>query len=810
MDTFLRDLRYGFRMLLRKPGFTVVAVVALALGIGANSAIFSVADALLLKPLPFPNLDRLVAIHESLAGEGIEARAVSPADFLDWQSENSVFRKIAAYRIKDMTITGTGEPELLNGTLVSPDFLELVGMNALKGRGFLRDESEVGRDQITILGYGLWQRRFGGDPNILGQTLTLNGRAATVVGIMPPNFDFPFGSELWMPLALTPQQMTERATRNLLVLAQLKPESSVAQAQAEMLAVAKRIEERYPLTNTGLVVDVIPLRDQQADFTRPLLAVMIGMAGLLLLIACANVANLLLARATTRQKEIGIRAALGASRGRVIRQLVTESLLLSCLAGVLGLILSMWAVDLIKASLPPDIARFMAGWKEIRIDGRVLAFTLGIGLVTTIVFSLAPALQASKLDLNETLKGSGRGAGTTARNLRFRGFLVVSEMALALVLLVGAGLMVKGFLRILNNFHGANPDTILTLRTPLPPTKYKDQGKVAEFYQQVLARMEALPGVQSAGAASNTPLNNQPNLSVEFTIEGSPPLPPGERQTSDLMVISPNYFKTLGIPLLSGRDFSEADGIQAPRVAIISDLMLRRYWPREDPVGRRIRFNGAAEGAQWLTVAGVVADVKQSWFDRDTRPQVYLPYTQAPQAAMHIMLRTSIDPMNLAATARAQIHSIDPDQLINETKTLGRLFVDEGSPFRFAAELILVLGVIALLLSALGVYSVMSHSVAQRTHEIGIRIALGAQQADVLRLIVGQGLKTAILGLAIGLPAAFVLSRVMASALYGIVAVESSVLISFVLILAAVASLSCYVPARRATKVDPMVALRHE
>jgi putative ABC transport system permease protein len=322
--------------------------------------------------------------------------------------------------------------------------------------------------------------------------------------------------------------------------------------------------------------------------------------------------------------------------------------------------------------------------------------------------------------------------------------------------------------------------------------------------------MEGLPGVESTGAASNTPLNNQPNLRVEFTIEGSPPLPPGERQTSDLMVISPNYFKTVGIPLLSGRDFSDADGNQAPRVAIISDLMARRYWPREDPVGRRIRFNTDAAGAQWLTVAGIVADVKQSWFDREIRPQVYLPYTQASQAAMHIMLRTSIDPMNLAATARAQIHGIDPDQLINETKTLGRLFVDEGSPFRFAAELILVLGVIALLLSALGVYSVMSHSVAQRTHEIGIRIALGAQQADVLRLIVGQGLKSAILGLAIGLPAAFVLSRVMESALYGIVAVESSVLISFVLILALVASLSCYIPARRATKVDPMVALRHE
>jgi putative ABC transport system permease protein len=472
--------------------------------------------------------------------------------------------------------------------------------------------------------------------------------------------------------------------------------------------------------------------------------------------------------------------------------------------------LSIWAVDLIKASLPADIARFMAGWREIGVDGRVLAFTLAIAFLTVLISSLAPALQTSKPDLNVTLKEGGRQSGATLRGSRVRTLLVVSEIALALVLLVGAGLMVRGFWRILDSFRGADPEAILMLHTRLPASKYKEPAQISAFYQQVIRGMEALPNVLSVGAASNTPLNNRPNPNLEFSIEGQPPLQPGERNSSDLVVISPNYFRTLGVALVRGRDFGEGDGEGTPQVAIISELMARRYWPQEDALGRRLRLNGGGTMARWFTIVGIVSDVKQSWFDREMRPQVYLPYMQAPQPAMHFMVRTSAEPLSLAAIARNEIHSVDKDQIIDETKTLGQLFIDEGSPFRFAAVLMLSIGAIALVLSAVGVYSLVSYSVALRTHEIGIRLALGAQRSDVLRLIVGHGAKTAVFGLAIGLPAAYALSRIMTSMLFGIVAFENTVLVGVALFFAAVALISSFVPARRAMKVDAMVALRYE
>ncbi len=810
MDSILKDIRYGIRSLLRRPGFTAIAVLTLSLGIGANSAIFSVVNALLLKPLPFENLDRLVAVRESMPNQGLKATAVSPADFNDWRNRTTAFQAIAAYRIKDTAITNAGEPELVRGAFVSADFFSALSLNTVKGRTLLPDEDQPGQGQVAVLGHGLWQRSFAADPNVLGKTVTLNGRAATVVGIMPPDFEFPFGTELWMPLALTPQQMNLRDVRNLQVLAHLKPGVTLSQAQAEMFAVGKRIEQEYPQTNTGLSVQVVSLADQQADFTRPLLLVLVGMAGFLLLIVCVNVANLLFTRATTRQKEIAIRVALGASRWRVIRQLLIESLLLSSLAGILGLVLAMWSVDLIKASLPPDISKFMAGWKEIGIDGRVLVFTLGVSFLTTLISSLAPALQTSRPDLNETLKEGGKTSGTNSLGGRARSVLVVSEIALALVLLVGAGLMVKGFWRILNVFQDADPASILTMKTQLPESKYEDPQRVTAFYKEVIERMELLPHVQSVSLASNTPLNNSPNPSVELVIEGCPALLPGEKQLSDSLVISPNYFATIGARLLKGRDFSDSDARGAVPVAIISELAARRYWPKEDPLGQRIKLSGAGAVVSWLTIVGVVSDVKQAWFDREIRPQLYLPYMQAPRPKMSFLLRTTTDPMTVAAAARSRIHSVDREQPVQDVKTLARLFVDETSPFRFAAVLMVVLGAIALILSAVGIYGVMSYLVAQRTHEIGIRVALGAQRSDVLRLVMGQGIRMATLGLGIGLPIALALSRIMASVLFGVVALEYMILIGLAVLLAAVAFLSSYIPARRATKVNPLVALRYE
>jgi len=803
----MQDIRYGFRMLLKNRSFSVLAVLALALGIGANSAIFSVVNALVLKPLPFEHLDRLVAVRSSLPNQGLKATGVSPADFGDWRAQNTVFKQIAAYRVRDITITGSGDPELVRGSFVSADFFSALELKALTGRTLLPDEDQPGRDQVAVLGHGLWQRRFGGDQNILGSTITLNDRVVTVVGIMPRDFDFPFGTDLWLPLALTPQQM-RRDTRNLQVLAHLKSGVSVEQAQAEMLAVATRIEQQYPQTNTGLGVQVIALRDKESDFTKPLLSVLTGMAMFLLLIACANVANLLFARATVRQKEIAIRLALGASRRRVIRQLMTESFLLSGLAGIFGLMLSIWSVELIKASLPPDISRFMTGWKEIAVDGRVLLFTLAISFLTTLVFSLAPALQSSRPDLNETLKDGGRSSGANSGGSRARRFLVVSEISLALVLLVGAGLMVKGFSRILGAFQGADPERILTLQTSLPESRYKDPQKVAAFYEQVIARVRNLPGVESVSMSSNTPLNNRPNPSGELIIEGRPPLELGERQPADLVVVSSNYFATIGARMLSGRDFSESDGWESSPVAIISEAAASRYWPGEDPLGKRI--SGVASDQRWLTIVGIVSDVKQAWFDREIRPQLYLPYLQSPRPTMSFLLRVADDPISYISSIRTQIFAIDRDQPIEDIKTLSQLFVDETSPFRFAAVLISVFGGIALVLSAVGVYGVISYSVAQRTHEIGVRIALGASRNDVLRLVVGQGLKTAVLGLAVGFPLALALSRIMVNQLFGVVSLEYGVTIGLMLLLGAVSLLSSYVPALRATKVDPIVALHQD
>lgn len=785
-------------------------MLALALGIGANSAIFSVINALLLKPFSFKSLDRLVMVRVSLPNQGLKATAISAGDFNDFRDLSDVFDLMAAYRIRDVTLTGTNEPELARGSFVSSDFFSALQIDAWKGRTLLPIEDQPGRDQVVVIGYGLWQRRYGTDSNILGSTIIVNDRAVTVVGVAPPNFDYPFGTDLWIPLALTPEEKNQRDARNLYVIAKLKGGVTVSEAQAEMLAIAKRLERQYPQTNTGQNVQVVPLRMQQAEFTGPMLSILIGMSTFLLLLACANVANLLFVRASARKKEIAIRAALSASRWRVIRQLLTEGILLSGIAGILGLILSIWSVDLIKGSLPPDIAQFMAGWKEIGIDGRVVAFTFGIALITTIIFSLVPALHATRLDLSEALKESGKSSDANPRGPRVRQVLVISEIALALVLLVGAGLMVKGFWRILNVYQGHNLASILTFRTPLPEAKYPEKRDIAEFYRRVLERMESTPEINLVSVASNTPLNNSPNPIVELLIEGRPPLLPGERQPSDLMVISPDYLPMIGAKLITGRNFNGGDNQESLPVAMISEMAAHRYWPREDPLGKRIRRDGSDANTPWLTIVGIVSDVKQSWFDNEIRPQVYLPYLQAPRARMSFLLRTSADPMSLVPAARSHILAVDENQPMQEVKTLAQLFVDEASPFRFAAVLMMVFGAIALVLSAIGVYGVMSYSITQRTREIGIRNALGAQRSDLLGLILGQGLRTTLIGSAIGLVLALVLGRVMTGLLFGIVTLDVAVLLGFLLLLIAVSMLSCFIPANQAAKVDPMVALRYE
>jgi len=810
MDSILKDVRYGIRVLFKNPGFTAITVIALALGIGTTSAVFSIANALLLNPFPFENLDRLVMVREIMPNQGLKAVAVSPGDFADWQKQNDVFQGIAGYRIRDISVTGAGGPELVRGSFVSSDFFSILNAVPIRGRAFLPDEDQPGREQVVMIGYGLWQRRFAADPRIVGRTITLNDRAFSIVGVLSPQFDFPFGSELWMPLALTTDQKNIRDVRNLYVLAHLKPDTTVSQSQAEMAAIARRIERVHPKTNAGINVRVVALKDQQAEFTRPMLAVLAGMAVFLLLLACANVANLLFARATTRQKEIAIRVSLSAGRWRVIRQLLIESLLLSGMAGTLGLLISIWSADLIKASLPPDVAKFMAGWSEIGVDARVLLFTLGVSICTTIIFGLVPAMHSARLPLNDILKEGGTSGGISRYANRARKILAVSEIAFALVLLVGSGLMVKGFWHLFNVFNDTHPESVLTMQTSLPETKYKEPRRMMEFYKESLGGMQTLPGVQLACIASNTPMNNSPNPVIELRLEGRPVVRAGERQLSDLIIVGPNYFRIIGAKLLSGRDFNDGDGLDSPRVAIISEQTARRYWPGENPLGKRVQRSGSTDDKEWLTVVGIVSDIKQSWFDKEIRPQLFLPYLQAPRAKMYFLLRTSVNPLSLTSAARLHINKVDKNQPVEEIKTLKQLYRDETSPLRFAAVLMLVIGAIALVLSAVGVYGVLSYSVAQRTHEIGIRSALGAKRTDVLRLILTDGLKIAAVGLAIGLPLALALGRIMASVLFGVVALEYEVLISFVLVLSGTALLSSYIPALRAAGLNPIVALRHQ
>jgi len=812
METLWQDLRYGVRTLVRKPGVTAVAVVALALGIGANTAMFSIVGTLLLRPLPFKNLDRLVMVWGTLPQSGNRFDA-SPADFLDWRNEQQVFERLAAYQWWDCNLTGAGEPERVPGCLITQNFFPALGVGAWRGRTFLPEEEQPGRDNVVLLSQEFWQRRFAADPNVVGQTIALNGRNYTVVGVMSAEFEWPTGVEVWAPLALTNEAKRDREQHYLQIMGRIRPGLTQAHAQAEMEIITRRLAESYPRTNASRGVKLVRLPGYAADdFARPFLLILMGAVVFVLLIACANVANLQLARATSRQKEIAIRAALGATRWRVMRQLLTESLLLALMGAALGLLLAMWGVDLGKSYIPPDIVRFVAGLKQAGIDGRSLGYTLLIALLTGIVSGLAPALQTSKPDLNETLKAGGRDAGAGRHPLR--SVLVVAEVALALVLLVGTGLMVKGFARQLSNQkQGFDPTHLLTLNVALPESKYRTTRERVDFYERALERIKAQSGVEAAAAISHLPASNGWDHEF-FSIEGRAALSPAEMPLGDFEVVSPDYFRTLRIPLVKGREFTAQDGESATPVAIISESLARRFWPERDPLGQRLRLEQLNADQAWLTIVGVIGDVKQFIFDREPRLMIYQPYAQAPSGAMNygvsLAVRASGDPLSLAKAVREQIRSVDRDQPLTQVKTMEHLIREHLAPISLSASYMAVFAAIALVLSAVGVYSVMAYSVTQRTHEIGIRMALGAQASDVLRMIVGQSFKLAFMGLAIGLPISFTLTKVMSSLLVGVIALDLSTFAGFSLLLVAVALLSGYLPARKAAQVDPMIALRYE
>ncbi len=810
METLLQDIRYGVRMLLKSPAVTAVAIFSLALGISANTVIFSVINTVLLKSLPYTDADGIVLAWGDIPNEGTQRSQVSATDVDDWRNQNSVFEDLATYSSWRPILSGAGEPERVPAMQVGDGYFKIMKGEPVLGRTFLPEEQEDGKDFVVILGHGLWQRSFGGDPNVIGKTVLLNSRPYTVVGVMPESFrSLPTSliderAEFYRPVA-EKHDDEERSSRHLRAIARIKPGVPLAQAQAEMNVIAKRLEQEYPRDNTGYGVRLVSLAEDTVGGLRPTLLTLFGAVAFVLLIACANVGNLLLARSAARQKEIAIRSALGAARRRLVRQLLTESVMLALAGGGLGLLFSLWGVGLVE-SLGSKVNPML---NSILVDLRVLGFTVAISVLTGMVFGLAPALHISKLDLNESLKEGGRSSGEGATRNRLRGALVVSEVAMALVLLISAGLLIKTVIRLRDVNTGFNPENLLTMTVALPNAKYPNAPAWIAFYNQIIERIESLPGVKAAGVTSVLPFSG--NFDGRGLAVETRPKPRGEEISVDLYIATPGYLRAMGIPLLEGRSLTEQDVEAAQLVALVNKTMAEELWPNDDAIGKRIKFPGSDKRPQpWRTVVGVVSDVAQYGLDRKPPMQLYLPESQFPTSFMTLVVRTGSDPAGMTAAIRNEILAVDKDQAVFKIASMEQLLGDSISLRRFSMLLLIIFAGIALTLAAVGIYGVISYSVSQRSHEIGIRIALGAGRKDILKLVVGQGMTLTLAGVAIGLAAAFGLTRVMAGLLFGVSATDPVTFVLISVVLAGVALGACFVPARRATKVDPMVALRYE
>jgi putative ABC transport system permease protein len=802
IENFIQDARHGFRMLARNLGFTTVAVLTLSLGIGANTAIFSVVNAVLLRPLPYKDSNRLVWLSETDPRERSGDMPVSPPTFLDWRSQARSFEALAAYSEGAFVVTGRGEPEKVASAAVSGNFFALLGVRPALGRGFLPEEDQVQSRPVVILSDEFWGSRFGSDLGIIGRGITLDGRSYQVVGVAPPRFNYPPGTQIWTPLMPTMADgLTIRGAHILDVLGRLKKGVALSRATAELNTVQRRIAQQdSDYRNYG--VHVVPLQEHIVGDVRLPLLVLLGAVGFVLLIACANVANLYLARAATRGREMAIRVALGASGGRVVRQLLTESMIIASAAGALGTLLAAWGVDALVALSPQKLPRA----DEISVNSQVLAFALVVSVLAGLVFGLAPALQAKKLDPTAGLKGEGfRLIGGPGRN-RLRNLLVVSETALALVLLVGAGLVINSFARLLRVNLGFRPQHVIAFRLALAASRYPDPRHQAAFFQQLLERIKALPDVRSLGMGTNLPISGQ-SMKSPVIIEGRP-APPGERRRVQQAVVDPGYFGALGIRLESGRSFIEHDSEEAAPVVMVNQAFVRQFFPGENPIGKRLRTLFGKPVMR--EVVGVVGDVKHEGPSEATPPEVYVPYAQEPGPYMTIVVRTDADPAATIPAVRSAVLTIDKDQPLDQVATMESLLSESMAQPRFYSFVLGVFAAMALALTAVGIYGVMSYSVTQRVHEIGIRLALGAEQGDVLRLVIGQGLVLTVIGMTAGLAGAFALTRVLASLLFGVHPTDPVTFVAVSLLLTTVAMCASYIPARRATKVDPMVALRYE
>ena len=807
LGTLMQDIRYGFRMLVKKPGFTVVAVLALALGVGANTAIFSVVNAVLLRPLPYAEPDRLVIMWEKGATQDT---SVAYPNYLDWRAQNQAFEQITAFRRSSFNLVGAGgEPERLAGRMVTANFFQTLGVRLLKGRDFSPDEDRVGGAKTVILSHGFWQRRFGGDESIIGQQLNLNNQSYTVTGIAPAGFRYGSETDIYVLIGQGEEDFyKERGNHpGIYVIGRLKPGVTLEQGRADMDTIMARLGQQYPETNTDRRIHIESLYDNTVEDVRPALLILLGAVGFVLLIACANVANLLLARSAVRQKEIAIRTALGAGRTRIIRQLLTESVLLSLLGGGAGLLLALWGTDALKSIVPGNIPRL----DESGIDLRVLSFTMLVSFLTGIIFGLAPALQASRLDLNESLKEGERGS--TGSRHRLRGALVIGEIAVALVLLIGAGLMLKSLWRLQSVDTGFDTKNLLTMQ--LSYTARPDEGsKAVSFFKGLEERLKGLPGVEAVACSSGAPFLGAAEDS--FWVEGRPQTKPTDEMMAVAYTITPGYFRTMGINLKRGRYLTEQDRADTQHVVVIDESLAEKYFPNEDPLGKRLT-NGPDFPV--YEIVGIVEHVKHYGLDGEVpvEPQYYLPLEQFPEkyipnivGRMGLLVRTSGDPLSLIGAVRQQVLAADSKQPVFNARTMEQVINESIAPRRFAMLLLTIFAGVALLLAAVGIYGVMSYSVTQRTHEVGVRIALGATVPDILKLIVGQGMLLVVAGVGIGLLVALGLTRLMSSLLYGVSTTDPVTFVTLSLLLSAVAFIACYIPARRATNVDPMVALRYE
>jgi putative ABC transport system permease protein len=811
LETAWQDARYGARMLRKNPGFTLVAVLTLALGIGANTAIFSIVDAVLLRPLPYPGSNQLVLMFNVPLQQPDALSGFSYRDFTECREQNRVFSEMAGNSFHDLTLTGVGEPSIVNTAAVTPEIFPLLNAKPLAGRTLLPEDGKQGASSVAVLSENLWRSHFGSNPGLIGQSITLDMRSFTVVGILPASFRYPDGAprqDVWIAVAQDPlfgPRMSEPGARVLVGIGRIKPGVSLTQAQVEMSTLGARLAKQYPAEDSGLTIRIEPYRQVVVGNVKSALLILLGAVGLVLLIACANIANLLLSRATSRGREIAVRIALGAGRARIVQQLLTESGLLGLLGGSAGVLFAAWGMWSLRPFLPSDVIQV----SSIHIGGSVLAFTLLLSLTAALAFGLAPALLATPSNLQTKIKEGGERSGHRGSQ-HVRSFLAISEISLAMVLLVAGGLLMRSFALVTSVNPGFDPKSVVEAEVSLPQFQYSKPQQWTAFSNELLARLQAQPGLRDSALAAPLPMDRQGEANFGFSFVGNSPLPPGKSTTADYATVSPDYFRVMRIPLLQGRFFSKQDSPSSPKAAIISETLARRYFPNQDPIGRQMRFGFPPDSNVSREIVGVVGDVRDVALTRKPGPMMYVPFAQAPLYGGEVVVRSSLSASSVAASIRQAVHSIDKDLPVTDVESFADVLGTSVTQERFRTLLLSSFSGIALILAAVGIFGVISYSASQRTHEIGIRLALGAQQRDVLRLILAQGATLALLGLGAGAVAALLLTRLMASLLYGVSATDPLTFAAVAIVLLGVAVIACYIPARRAMRVDPMVALRYE